>query len=267
MERRFPLPRIDDLLDQLSGRKVLSTLDARAGYWQIRVSEGSKEKTAFVIFEGLYQFRVLLFGLCNGPATFQWLMQYVLRGLGRDNPFCHAYIDDIIVHSDSVQEHVNHLLQVFERLRLVGLKLHPNTCRMAYPEVHYLGHVVSVAGVYPDPAKLRDLRQFPVPTAVHSVRELLGLAGYHRRFVPNFAKVAAPLHALTWQDVPFMWTEQCNVSFEKLKFLLLPRCWHIQTSIILSSCILMLAPMAWEPFLNRNNLMVSYIQLLMPVES
>lgn len=165
----FPLPCIDDLLDQLSGRKVFSTLDAWAGYWQIRMSESSKEMTAFVTFEGLYQFRVLLFGLCNGPATFQCLMQSVLRGLGGEKPFCHAYID-IIVYSDSVEEHVNHLQQVFDRLRQVRLKLHPKKCRIAYPKVDYLGHVVSAAGVYPDPSKLKDVQRFPVPTTIRAVR-------------------------------------------------------------------------------------------------
>ena len=179
--------------------------------------ESSKEKTAFEAFEGLYQFRVLPFGLCNGPATLQRLMQNVLRGLGGEKPFCHGYIDDIIVYSDSVEEHICHLQQVFDRLRQVGLKLHPKKCKIAYPRVHYLGHVVSASVVYPDPAKLE---RFLVPTSVRAVREFLGLAGYYRRFVPNFAKVTAPLHALTRQDVPFLWKEQCQESFERLKPLL-----------------------------------------------
>ena len=115
-------------------------------------------------------------------------------------------------------------MQVFDRLSQVGLKLHAKKCKIAYPRVHYLGHVVFASGVYPDPAKLKDVQRFPVPTSVQAVRKFLGLAGYYRWFVPNFAKVAAPLYALTQQDVPhlyaFLWTEQCQESFEKLKALL-----------------------------------------------
>ena len=135
----FPLPRIDDLVDQLSGRCVFSTHDARSGYWQIRVEESSQPKTAFVTMDGLYEFRVMPFGLCNAPATFQRVIQKVLAGL---NDFCSIYIDDILVFSRSVKEHLHHLAQVFERLRKIGLKLHPQKCRFAYPEVSYLGHVI-----------------------------------------------------------------------------------------------------------------------------
>jgi len=109
-----PLPRIDDLLDQLSGKRFFSTLDARTGYWQIRMEEKSVEKTAFVIMDGLYEFRVMPFGLCNAPATFQRLMQKALRGL----PFCSVFID-IIVFSDSMDAHLEHLKQVFDRLRQI----------------------------------------------------------------------------------------------------------------------------------------------------
>ncbi len=140
----YPLPRIDDLLDQLSGMKVFSTLDARTGYWQIKMEEKSKEKTAFVTMEGLYEFRVMPFGLCNAPATFQRLMQRALSGLS----FCNVFIDDTVVFSDSVESHLGYLKQVFDRLR-IGLKLHPQKCRFAYPEVLFLGHIVSAAGIRP----------------------------------------------------------------------------------------------------------------------
>ena len=213
----FPLPQIDDLLDQMHGKKVFSTLDAKRGYWQINVQEQSREKTAFATYEGLYEFRVMPFGLCNAPATFQRLMQKILRGL---SSFCCVYIDDILVFSDSVEEHAQHLSQVFERIQSCGLKLHPNKCSLGQSEVVFLGHVVSAAGISPDPAKLQSVRCFPTPTDVRSVREFLGLASYYRRFVPQFARIAGPLHLLTHANVDFVWTESCQRAFDQLRNLL-----------------------------------------------
>ena len=216
----YPLPRIDDLLDQLSGKKIFSTLDARAGYWQIAVHEASQEKTAFVTMDGLYEFHVMPFGLCNTPATFQRLMQKILAGLGGSNPFCSVYIDDIIVYSDSVEEHLDHLTQIFGRLRRSGLKLHPQKCCLGFSEVAYLGHTISAHGISPNPEKVRAVQEFQVPSNVKKVREFLGIAGYYRRFIPCFAKVAGPLHALLRQDIPFIWTPQCQSAFDRLKELL-----------------------------------------------
>ncbi len=128
----FPMPWIDDMLDQLGGKKIVSTLDARAGYWQIKMSPQSREKTAFSTHDGLFEFGVMPFGVCNGPATFQRLIQQVLRGLGA---FSSAFVDDVTVFSSSVEEHLDNLQSVFERLRSNGLKLHPDKCKFAAPEV------------------------------------------------------------------------------------------------------------------------------------
>ena len=136
----YPLPRIDDLLDQLGGKCVFSTLDARSGYWQIQMHEAAREKTAFVTMDGLYEFCVMPYGLCNAPATFQRLMQKTLAGLGGNSPFCSVYIDDVIVFSRTVEEHLDHLSQVFERIRKIGLKLHPKKCSFTRQKVLYLGH-------------------------------------------------------------------------------------------------------------------------------
>ena len=213
----FPLPRIDDLLDQLAGKKIFSTLDAKSGYWQIRMSEESKAKTAFATMSGLYEFKVMPFGLCNAPATFQRLMQKVLSGLGSGDPFCEVFIDDIIVFSDTIEEHLEHLRMLFARLRRIGLKLHPGKCTFARREVLYLGHVISAEGIGPNPEKVEAVKRFPVPTSVKGVRQFLGLASYYRRFIPGFARVAAPLHALTRQDVPFCWSLACQHAFQRLK--------------------------------------------------
>ena len=213
----FPLPQIDDLLDQLHGKQIFTTLDAKSGYWQIKMEEHSKQKTAFVTFEGLYEFNVMPHGLCNGPATFQRLLQRILAGT---SSFCNVYVDDILIFSNSVSEHVEHLKQVFDRLRRAGLMLHPQKCTLAKREVNYLGHVVSKEGIMPDPGKIKSVKEMPVPTNVKAVRQFLGLASYYRRFIPKFAKIANPLHALTHQDVPFIWTQACQDAFSKLKELL-----------------------------------------------
>ena len=130
----FPLPGIDDLLDQLKGKNIFTTLDAKQGYWQIMVQKESQEKTAFVTFDGLYEFRVMPFSLCTTPATFQRLMKRAVVGMSK---FCSVYIDDILVFSENVEEHIGHLHQVFSCLCEVGLKLHPQKCVLGCSEVHY----------------------------------------------------------------------------------------------------------------------------------
>ena len=147
----YPLPRIDDILNQLSGKFVFSMLDARTGYWQIKVHKASRKKTAFVMMDGLYESRVMPSGLCNTPVTFQRLMQKTLARLGA---FCSLYIDDVIAFSQSIEEHLDHLSQVFNRLRKVGLKLHPGKCQLAFPEIPYLGHIISAEIFHPIPTKL-----------------------------------------------------------------------------------------------------------------
>ena len=134
--------------------------------------------------------------------------------------FCNVYIDDMIVFSSSVDEHLEHLQLVFDRLREVGVRLHPAKCEFASPKVHYLGHVITAEGILPNPDKVKAVKEFRNPTNVKEVREFLGLAGYYRRFVPNFARVAGPLHSLTRQEVPFHWTGECQQSFDRLKQLL-----------------------------------------------
>ena len=213
----FPIPRIDDLLDQLNGKRVFSTLDAKSGYWQIQVDSKSKAKTAFIPPGGLFEFNVIPFGLCNAPATFQRLMQRMLAGL---ESFCSVYIDDIIVFSGTEEEHVDHLRQIFERFRRFCLRLHPGKCSFAQEQVEYLGHVISAKGIAPNPGKVRAVQEFPVPTSVKGVRQFLGMASYYRRFMPGFAKTAAPLHALTRESVPFFWSIACQGAFLCLKDLL-----------------------------------------------
>ena len=150
-------------------KKVFSTLYAKRGYWQIRVQDASQERTAFMSFDGLYKFLVMPFSLCNAPSTFQRLMQKILRGFSL---FCSVYIDDILVFSESIEEHINHLTQVFDRIWSFGLKLHPSKTSLGHSEVLFLGHVVSAQGILPDPEKLRAVSEFPTPNRCSSCQRV-----------------------------------------------------------------------------------------------
>ena len=214
----YPLPRIDDILDTLGRAKYFTTLDLSAGYWQVELDPESQAKTAFTSHCGLYEFTRMPFGLCNAPATFQRLMQVVLSGLEWD--CCFVYIDDILIASQSFEEHMRHLQLVFERLRQAGLRLKPKKCLFLRERVPYLGFVISKHGIQVDSSKTDKVKNFPTPTDPTSVRSFVGLASYYRRFVPHFAAIAAPLHRLTKKDVKFEWSEECETAFRQLKSLL-----------------------------------------------
>ncbi len=214
----FPLPRIDDTLDLLAGTQYFSTLDLAAGYWQVGMNEESREKTAFATYSGLYEFDRMPFGLCNAPATFQRLMEVVLAGLTRKS--CMVYIDDILIFSKSLEGHFTHLEQVMDRLDRAGLRLKAKKCKFLRRRVEYLGHVISQEGIEASPAKLDAIRSFPIPSDLKGLRSFLGLASYYRRFIPSFSRVAAPLHALTRKNAPFVWSLSCQEAFDKLEELL-----------------------------------------------
>ncbi|KAI5743998.1 hypothetical protein M8J77_024652 [Diaphorina citri] len=211
----YPLPRIDDTLDTLSGAKWFSTLDLKSGYWQVELHPEDKEKTAFSVGSGLWHFNVLPFGLCNAPATFERLMDCILRGLTWKT--CLVYLDDIIVIGKTFQEQLDNLRAVFIRLRNAHLKLSPKKCNLFRTEVQYLGHVVSTEGVSTDPKKIEAVKSWPIPKDKHEVRSFLGLVSYYRRFIKGFADIARSLHRLTEKGKAFVWTEECNLSFETLK--------------------------------------------------
>ena len=214
----FPLPRIDDTLDSLAQSKYFTTLDLASGFWQVKINPESQEKTAFATHSGLYEFRVMPFGLCNSPATFQRLMENVLAGLTKKS--CMVYIDDVLVIGRTFQEHLGNLREVFQRLRSAGLRLKLNKCLFAGSSVVYLGFVVSREGIAPDPLKVEAVRAFPQPHDVKSLRSFLGLASYYRHFVMGFSSVANPLFTLTNKDVDFVWSEACEAAFHQLKKLL-----------------------------------------------
>ncbi|XP_043199138.1 uncharacterized protein LOC122368890, partial [Amphibalanus amphitrite] len=209
--------RIDDTLDALSGSKWFSTLDLKSGYHQVKMADQDKEKTAFCAGGGLqlWQFRVMPFGLCNAPATFERLMERVLDGLNWKTSL--VYLDDVIVLGKTFREQSSHLEAVFKRLLDVGLKLNPKKCNLFQRQVKYLGHVVSHKGISADPDKSRAVEEWPVPRDQHQLRSFLGLCTYYRRFVRDFALIAAPLHQLTKKGQRFEWSDKCQEAFIKLK--------------------------------------------------
>ena len=213
----YPLPRIDDTLDALSGSLYFSTLDLYSGYWQVEMDPRDKEKTAFTTRQGLFQWKVMPFGLCNAPATFERLMELVLCGLTWQ--MCLVYIDDVIVFGDSFDQALDHLIAVWERMRKARLKLKPAKCFLFRDQVPFLGHVVTRDGVQVDPQKTKVVSEWPVPRMVKDVRSFLGLASYYRRFIPGFATVAAPMVRLTRKDAgkEVVWTDECQVAFDTLK--------------------------------------------------
>lgn len=211
----YPLPRIDDSLDRLRRAKYFSSLDLKSGYWQIEVDERDREKTAFVTPDGLYEFRVLPFGLCSAPATFQRMMDTVLADLKWQS--CLVYLDDVVVFSASFSEHLKRLRQVLEAIRSANLTLKPQKCHFGYEELKFLGHLVSAEGVRPDPEKTTAVAAFPTPADKKSVRRFLGLCAYYRRFIGNFSKIAEPLTRLTRADTPFVWSSEQETAFTELR--------------------------------------------------
>ena len=211
----YPLPKIQDTLDALHGAVYFSTLDMRSGYWQIELDEESKELTAFTTYAGLFHFNVVPFGITTAPSSFQRLMECILRGLNWE--ICLIYIDDIIVFSRSFSKHLQDLSEVFNRLLAANIKLRPEKCSFARESVNYLGHVVSKNGVSPDSEKTKLIKSFPVPKNPKQIKQFLGLAGYYRRFVENFSKIALPMTRLLRKDEPFKWDQSCQKSFDELK--------------------------------------------------
>ena len=211
----YPLPRIDDALDQLSGKAYFCTFDLASGYYQLPMSERDAHKTAFITHLGLFEWLVLPMGLSNSPATFQRCMNAILGDITDNN--CLVYLDDIISFGSDFEDTLHGLRQLFARLRLANLRLKPKKCTLFQTEVGYLGHVVSREGIQTDPSKVAAVAEWETPKCIRDVRSFLGLASYYRKFIPRFATVAAPLSRLTEKNVKFIWTEDCQVAFDGLK--------------------------------------------------
>ena len=184
-------------------------------YWQVEVAEQDREKTAFTTQQGLFEFRVMPFGLCNAPVTFQWLMDLVLAGIQWSK--CLAYLDDIIIVGHNYDEHLHNLATVLHKLKAANLRIKSSKCALCQKQVTYLGHVVSKDGISPDTEKTLKVTNWPTPTSVQEVQQLLGLASYYRKFIKNFATIAKPLHKLSEKGRQFSWSLECANVFVELK--------------------------------------------------
>ncbi|XP_036000896.1 uncharacterized protein LOC118565187 [Fundulus heteroclitus] len=211
----YPLPQIEECLDVVGGATMFSTLDLQSGYWQVAVDNNDREKTAFITKWGLYEYTRMPFGLCNAPSTFQRAMELVLRGLQWETLL--IYLDDVIVVGNGVDQSLDRLEQVFQRFQSHGLKLKPSKCHLLQEEVLFLGHIVSGEGVRPNPALVKDVQMWKSPDNLQELQAFLGLCNYYRKFVPRFAELANPLHHLLKKGTVFVWTEEHQAAFTKLK--------------------------------------------------
>ena len=216
-----PLPKIEHLFSKLGGAAYFSCLDLRAGYHHIGLNPESQRKSAFCTVFGKFEFKKVPFGLAQAPAYFQELMNRVLRGLGR---FSFAYLDDVLIYSRNVDQHLEHLEEVFVRMREANLKLKLAKCDFFKKAVHYLGHIITTEGLTPIPDKIKSLEDMPVPTDRKETRSFLGLANFYRRFVPHYSTIARALARATaggatknHPEEPFEWTDDCQKAFETLK--------------------------------------------------
>lgn len=214
----FPLPNIEDILDQLGHSNYFTTLDLASGFHQIQMKENDIQKTAFSTPSGHFEFLRMPFGLKNAPSTFQRLMTAALTGL--QGLQCFVYLDDVVIFASSIEEHSTRLRNIFERLRLNSLLLQPDKCEFMHKEVAYLGHIISNKGISPNPDKIKALENYPTPQNPKQIKQFLGLIGYYRRFIKDFSKFAKPLTSLLKKDTLFLWTDEHESSFKHFKNIL-----------------------------------------------
>ncbi|CAI7811424.1 unnamed protein product [Closterium sp. NIES-53] len=215
IKNKYPILRIDDLLDQLHGATVFSKLDLRSGYWQIRMADNSIHKTAFRTRYGSYEYLVMPFGLTNAPATFQAEMNHILRPLLDECVV--VYLDDILIYSRDMKQHIEHLRRVFEILRREKFYVKLSKSEFALKKVQFLGHMVSAQGIHVDPKKIEAVRTWKTPENVKELQQFLGFANYYNRFVPEYAKIATPLTNLLKKNAPFKWEDVHQQAMEQLK--------------------------------------------------
>jgi hypothetical protein len=215
IKNKYPLPRIDVLFDQLVGAKVFSKTDLRSGYHQIKIRASDIPKTAFSTRYGLYEFLVMSFGLTNALAYFMYLMNSVF--MPELDKFVVVFIDDILVYSKNEEEHAGHLHVVLQRLREHHLYAKLAKCDFWLKEIKFLGHTNSQAGIAVNPDKVQEVMNWKPPTIVRQIQSFLGLAGYYRRFIPDFSRVAKPITELLKKEAKFVWGQKCKDAFHALR--------------------------------------------------
>ncbi|XP_050212403.1 uncharacterized protein LOC126663714, partial [Mercurialis annua] len=215
VKNKYPIPLIADLFDQLGDARWFSKLDLRSGYWQVRIADGDAPKTTCVTRYGSYEFLVMPFGLTNAPATFCTLMNRVFQPFL--DKFVVVYLDDIVVYSNTLEEHVDHLRQVFQVLRENELYVKKEKCDFAQKEVMFLGHIVGGGKLRMDKSKVQAIDEWKPPRKVPELRSFLGLVNYYRKFIKGYSAIASPLTDLLKKNKAWSWDEKCQGAFETLK--------------------------------------------------
>ena len=212
----YPAANWQDILDKMAGSRVFSFLDGASAYWSVPIREGDREKTAFSVPRGQYEMNVMAFGLCNSQSTYQRVINQVLSGV----PQVEAYIDDSCVHTRDAEEHVIHLKKTLDAYKSANMQLRLDKCRFAYEKGEFVGHEISGEGYSPLKSHVATIKNYPRPNSKKEVQRFLGLVNFYRHFIPKMASIASPLYKLTHQDSAWLWTEECEVSFESLRMAL-----------------------------------------------
>ena len=210
-KNRYPLLRIDTLMNRLLHAKWFTAIDIMDAYNRVRMKEGEEWKTAFRTVYGLYEYLVMPFGLTNAPATFQELINNTLKEYLGD--FVVAYLDDILIFSDTYEEHVQHVKKVLKKLQGVDLPVKLSKCEFHKHSVKFLGYLISEHGIQADPDKVKAIKEWPIPTCLKDVQAFVGLANFYRKLLGGFSELAAPLTELSKKDREFSWTEGCQRAF------------------------------------------------------
>jgi transposase InsO family protein len=212
---RYPLPLIDEILQRIGKAKFFTKLDIRQGFHRIRMHPDSEDLTTFRTRYGSFKYKVMPFGVTNGPATFQRFINTTLSEYLDE--FAIAFVDDILIYSETLEDHIEHVRKVLQRLRDAGLQASLGKCEFHKQNTRFLGFIVSTDGIQVDPAKTAVVRDWEQPTTVRGVQSFLGFCNFYRRFIDKYSRICKPLHRLTMKDVPYHWTEECEEAFQELK--------------------------------------------------
>ena len=215
IKNKYPLPLIADSFDQLSKAMYFTKLDLRSGYYQVRIAEGDEPKTTCVTRYGSYEFLVMPFGLTNAPAPFCTMMNEVLQEYL--DQFVVVYLDDIVIYSSTLEEHVEYLQTVLTKLREHKLYVKLEKCSFAQERIKFLGHIVKHGCIKMGQEKVKAIQEWQPPANVSELRSFLGLANYYRKFVEGYSRLASPLTELLKKGKPYVWTKECQQAFQALK--------------------------------------------------